>query len=103
MKKSAISSKNNKGVSSSAQAALKLRRGLVAIATVTPSLLAGAHGEQGTTRLVQIFLQAHGIDAPLEGAAPNRPNVVTTTPAEAKSGRKSKYASPALMNAPHID
>src|SRR5690348_1365790 len=103
MKKSAISSKNNKAVSSSAQAALKLLKELVAIDSVNPSLVAGAHGEQGAAKHVQKFLRAHGIAATLEEAAPNRPNVVATIPAEAKSGRKSKYTKPALMIAAHID
>src|SRR5690348_10958570 len=85
------------------KAALKLLKDLVAIDSVNPSLVAGAHGEERAAKHVRKFLRAHGIAAKLEEAAANRPNVVATIPADEKSRRKSKSARPALMIAAHID
>lgn len=85
------------------KAALKLLKDLVAIDSVNPSLVAGAHGEERAAKHVRKFLRAHGIAAKPEEAAANRPNVVATIPADEKSRRKSKSARPALMIAAHID
>ena|SRR5215472_13080479 len=85
------------------KATLKLLKELVAIDSANPSLVAGARCEREAAEHVRKFLRAHGIAAKLEEAAPNRPNVVATIPAVAKSRRKSKNARPALMIAAHID
>ena len=85
------------------KATLKLLKELVAIDSVNSSLVAGARGERRAARHVQKFLRAHGIAATLEEAARDRPNVVATIPAAAKSRGRSKTTKPALMIAAHID
>ena len=85
------------------RATLRLLKELIAIDSVNPSLVAGARGEQRVAKHVQKFLRVHGVAATLEEAAPNRPNVVATIPAVAKSRGRSKTTKPALMIAAHID
>jgi acetylornithine deacetylase len=54
----------------------QLLRDLVAIDSVNSTLVPGASGEAAAAQFLEKFLRRHGIEAELEEAAPDRPNVV---------------------------
>jgi acetylornithine deacetylase len=73
---------------------------LVAIDSVNPSLVAGAHGEAEAAQFVREWLCGQGIEAELQEAAPGRPNVVAWIGPRPAASPKPRAA---LMVIGHLD
>lgn len=74
---------------------IKLLRDLIAINSVTPSLVPGGAGEGEIAAAVAAMMRAGGLDVEVEEAAPGRPNVVGVL--------QGRTTGPTLMFCGHTD